>query len=194
MNSSSILSNISTLVSLTTADQSFLESVLIARPFKQGELIVKSGESARYMMYVNDGYIMTYYTDKDGTDYVIQFAAEGWWSGDIHCLSTETTPYATKGLCDGELLLIPRLAMNELFDNHPALERYFRLTFQNSFIKQQKRFIENYSATAEERYQIFTNKYPGLENYVPQKYIASYLGITPEFLSKIRSRVTKKRT
>ena len=75
---------------------------------------------------------------------------------------------------------------------HATFERYFRILFQQSLRKQQLRFIESYCDSAEKRYQTFIQVYPGIEQYVPQKYIASYLGITPEFLSKIRRRLSQK--
>jgi len=193
MDSSLIRSNISRYVALDDREIEFLESILIPRPFKQGELIVKGGEQARYLMFVNSGYLMTYYSDKDGADHVIQFAAAGWWAGDIYSLSKEPyTLYTTKALCDGELLLLPRPAQHQLFENYNKFERYFRLVFQNSVIKHQLRFVESHTQPAEQRYLLFTATYPNMEKYVAQKYIASYLGITPEFLSKVRKKLLQK--
>jgi CRP-like cAMP-binding protein len=97
-------------------------------------------------------------------------------------------------LSDGELLLLPRSAKEQLFEKHTKFETYFRIHFQNSVIRQQWRLIENYSAGAEERYHSFITKFHGMEQYVPQKYIASYLGITPEFLSKVRKRSLRVKT
>ena len=195
MDTSKILANINQSVKLNKTETDFLESILIPRPYKQGEVIVKSGETARYMMFVNSGYLMTYFTDKDGNDHVIQFAAEGWWAGDLYSLSQkQTTIFTTKGLSDGELLLLPRISQDKLFELHPVFERYFRITFQTSVMRNQLRFIENFSETAEERYRAFLAKFPGMQQYVPQKHIASFLGITPEFLSKIRSKSSKKQS
>jgi len=195
MNSDSILANINNHVRLSNDETEFLKSVLIARPFKQGEVIVKAGDPARYLMFVNAGYIMTYYTDDEGTDHVIQFATEGWWAGDLYSLSKENnTLYSTKGLCDGELLLLPRLAQDQLLANYANMERYFRIQFQNTVIRHQLRFLKSHTDTAEERYREFTETYPRMEQYVAQKYIASYLGITPEFLSKVRKKLSQKQS
>ncbi len=193
MYSALILSTIEEYVHLDEKDIEFFESILISRLFKRGEMIVKSGEAARYLVFVNDGYLMTYFTDKDGVDHVLHFAATGWWCGDVYSLSSnQTTIYATKGLTDGEVLLLPRSAQDQLFEKHPVFDKYFRIFFQNSIIRQQLRFVENYTDTAEERYESFKIRYPNMEQYVPQKHIASYLGITPEFLSKIRKRASVK--
>ena len=192
MDSSKILSKVNQVVTLDQAETEFFESLLIPRPFKQGELFVKSGDPARYMMFVNSGYLMTYYTDNDGTDHVVQFASTEWWCGDVYSLSQfPTTPYTTKALTDGELLLLPRLAHLQLLEKYIKFEKYFRVFFFNGVIRHQNRFVENHTLTAEERY-LALRCFPGLEQYVSQKHIASFLGITPEFLSKIRKRLLQK--
>ena len=194
MDCTSLLAHMNQLVRLTEEEEKALESILIPRPFKQGEVIVKSGDTARYMMFVNTGYLMTYYPDKDGNEHVIMFSRDGWWSGDIYSLSNDpTTIYTTKALVEGELLLLPRSAQEQLFEKYPKFERYFRIFFQTSVVRHQLRLVQYHSADAEERYLIFLSTFPGMEQYVPQKYIASYLGITPEFLSKVRKRMQNVR-
>lgn len=112
MNSELILAHIRQFIALTEEETQFLESVLIVRPFRPGEIIVKSGDAARYLAYVNAGYTVTYFTDQEGNDHVVRFAASGWWSGDVYSLGNEPkTPLTTKGLCNGEFLLLPRPAI-----------------------------------------------------------------------------------
>jgi CRP-like cAMP-binding protein len=190
MNASHIIANINHFVQLDQTEADYLISVLIPRPFRQGETIVESGEPARYLIFTNSGYLMTSYTDRDDVEHVIQFSAEGWWSGDTYSLSpSPTTPFTTKGLSDGEALLLPRLAHDYMLDHFPKFERYFRLIFHRGLMRQQLRYIEGFSTSAEERYLSFVNTYPTIIREVPQKYIASYLGITPEFLSRIRKKL-----
>jgi CRP-like cAMP-binding protein len=192
MNNELIVSNIRQYIVLNETEIEYLCSVLIPRPFKQGELIVKSGEQARYLIFANAGYLMTYYTDADGVDHVIQFASDGWWSGDVYSLSDEpVTRYSTRGLSAGEALLLPRPAHQQLLEKYPKFERYFRIMFQKGLLRQQLRYIEAHATSAEERYLSFARSYPTLVRDVPQKYIASYLGITPEFLSKVRNKLTR---
>jgi CRP-like cAMP-binding protein len=187
MDSHLLLAHIRQFIELTGDETSFLEGLLIARPFRQGEIIVKGGDAARYLAYVNAGYTVTYYTDHEGNDHVVRFAASGWWSGDVYSLGKEPhTPLTTKGLCDGELLLLPRPAQDQLFERCPKFERYFRYLFQTALMRQQMRFVEGHSVPARQRYLNFRDTFPGIEQYLPQKYVASFLGITPEFLSKVR--------
>lgn len=193
MDLSLLIAHIAEYVTLNDAEIDFLSSILIQRPFKQGEVLIHAGEAARYMVFVNSGHVMTYFTDDDANDHVIQFAAAGWWAGDIYSISHHaTTKYSTRGLGNGEVLLLPRIAHQQLLEKLPAMERYFRMHFQNALIRQQLRFMETHTTTAEERYQKFVDTYPTLERFVAQKYIASYLGITPQFLSRIRKRIAEK--
>jgi len=195
MTTERIIKNISQYIPLDQAEIDFLASVLIPRPFKQGELIVKSGEPARYMIFVDEGYLMTYYTDINGADHVIALTGEGWWSGDIHSFSEQyVTRYSTKALSAGEALLLPKPAQEQLLEAYPKFERYFRIIFQRGLMRQQLRYIEGHSTSAEERYRSFIRAYPDIARRVPQKYIASYLGITPEFLSKIRRKVATSKS
>jgi len=189
MGHNSILSHITRNVQLTKEEEQFFISLLLPLKLKQGEFAEKAGEVTHNFIHVNAGCLMTYFTDKEGNDQVIQFATSGWWTGDLHSLTTQQPSiYTTRALADSEVLLLPKVRMEELLERHPIFERYFRIMFQNSLVTHQNRIIEAFAFTAEDRYTNFQKKYPHLEQFVPLKYIASYLGITPEFLSKIRRK------
>lgn len=193
MNTVTILSAIQRHVTLTDDETAFFTSLLLPQRVRQGEMIEREGEPTRCFIFVNAGCLMTYFTDKEDVDHVIQFATTGWWTGDLHSFTKQIPSiYTTRGLADSEVWLLPKASMEQLLERVPRFERYFRIIFQNSLITQQHRIIQSYSATVDERYLQFREKYPSLEQYVPQKYIASYLGITPEFLSKVRRRLMEK--
>ncbi|MCD9018514.1 Crp/Fnr family transcriptional regulator [Parachryseolinea silvisoli] len=193
MTTATILSAIQRHVTLTDDETAFFTSLLLPQRVRQGEMIEREGEPTRCFIFVNAGCLMTYFTDKEDVDHVIQFATTGWWTGDLHSFTKQVPSiYTTKGLADSEVWLLPKASMEQLLERVPRFERYFRIIFQNSLITQQHRIIQSYSATVDERYLQFREKYPSLEQYVPQKYIASYLGITPEFLSKVRRRLMEK--
>ncbi|HRI78816.1 MAG TPA: Crp/Fnr family transcriptional regulator [Cyclobacteriaceae bacterium] len=193
MNTNSILASIRKHIKPSAEESEYFASILLPLSVKQGEFAEKSGETTRYFIYVNSGCLMTYYTDKDGDDHVIQFSTSGWWTGDLQSF-TEQVPatYSTRALTDSEVWLIPKMGMDQLLEKYPHFEKFFRILFQNSLVTHQKRIILAGTVTAEERYIRFRKKYPTLEQYVPLKYIASYLGITPEFLSKIRRKISGK--
>lgn len=184
-----IISNITRYVSLTKEEELFFISTLVTQKLKQGEFIEKAGDVTHNFIHVTSGCLMTYFTDKEGDDQVIQFATSGWWTGDLHSLTTQQPSiYTTRALANSEILLLPKVRMEELLERYPIFERYYRIMFQNSLVTHQNRIIEAFAFTAEDRYTNFQKKYPQLEQFVPLKYIASYLGITPEFLSKIRRK------
>ncbi len=189
----SVIHTISRHITLEDPEAEHLLSVFVPMQVAQGEFIQKTGDATRYFIYVNAGCLMSYYTDDAGNDHVIQFATTGWWTGDLHSLTRQVPSiYSTRALTDSHVMLLPQVAMEPLMEAIPKLERYFRITYQNSLVTHQSRIIQHYTFTAEERYLAFCEKYPSLEQYVPLKYIASYLGITPEFLSKIRRKIMEK--
>ena len=193
MNASSILAQINRHISLDERESLYFSSLLIHTKIKQGEYLEKVGTITQNFIHVESGCLMSYYTDKKGDDHVLQFSSAGWWTGDLQSF-TKNQPaiYSTRALTDSTVFYLHKTDMDQLFDRHPKFERYFRILFQNALITQLDRIIQNNSDTAEDRYERFRKKYPSLEQYVPLKYIASYLGITPEFLSKIRRRQMEK--
>lgn len=192
MDLSTLVSAVKKHVSLTEEEEGFLKSIFIPLKIEQGEFVEESGKVAQQMIYVKNGCLMTYFTNHAGSDQVIQFAMAGWWTGDLSSLTSgNPSSYTTRALTSCDLLILPKTRMDELLQRFPVFEKYFRIIFQNSLITHQNRIIQAFTHSADERYQNFQHQYPQLEQFVPLKYIASYLGITPEFLSKIRRNRAK---
>ena len=121
------------------------------------------------------------------------FGVEDWWVGDLYSFLTQTpSAYFIDALEDAEVLQISKANLDRLYEQVPKFERFFRLIIQNAFIAQQKRINQNLSFSAEQRYLDFIKTYPSLEQRIPQKQIAAYLGITPVFLSMLRRKLTQK--
>ena len=193
MDTSNIRQSVSKYVSLEPEEVMFFTSLFIPIQVRQGGFLDEAGEISKGFLYVDSGCLMTFITNKQGNDQVVQFSTSGWWTGDLNSFTRQTpATYATKALADSEVFLLPKNSLDQLLGRIPKFEKYFRIIFQNSLITHQHRLVMAFSATAEERYQEFEEKYPVLEQFVPLKYIASYLGITPEFLSKIRRRRMEK--
>jgi len=193
MNTRLLVDTVTRHIALTTEEEKFFAGCFLPRNVRPNELLEKPGEPTQFFMFVNTGALMTYYTDADGHDHVMQFAMPGWWTGDLSSIMKGTESlFSTRALAESEVLLITHSSLDQLLEKYPRFERFYRILFQNSLITQQGRILQNLSAPAEERYLNFTKKYPTLEQFVPQKYIASYLGITPEFLSKIRRKLMER--
>lgn len=189
----SILNSFAKHITLTEEEKIFFISLIERQQVESGQFLEKKGQLTRNFIYVESGCLMTYYTDENAQDHVIQFATAGWWTGDLQSYTKGTaSEYSTRALATSSVLLISLKEMDQLLETVPRFERYFRVIYQNALITHTQRIVYNFSSNAEDRYVRFLTKYPTLEQYVPLKYIASYLGITPEFLSKVRRKMMEK--
>jgi len=189
----SILTAIEKHITLDDVERAILLSLLESRSLKSGDFMEKAGEPSQHFIFVSMGCLMAYSTDENGVEHVLQFATASWWTGDLHSFQTNAaSAYSSRAIVDSEVLLLTVKGLNDLLERVPKFEKYFRILFQNSLIAHGRRILETISFTAEQRYESFRQRYPTLEQFVPQKYIASYLGVTPEFLSKIRRRLMSK--
>jgi CRP-like cAMP-binding protein len=189
MNTTEIIAQVTRHVPLDERERLYFSSLLINAKIRQGDFLEKAGTVTQSFIYVESGCLMSYFTDKKGDDHVIQFATTGWWTGDLSSImKNQPAVYSTRALTETSVFHIPKTDLDQLLERYPKFEKYFRILFQNALITQVDRIVQNFSDTAEDRYEKFRQKYPSFEQYVPLKYIASYIGITPEFLSKIRRR------
>lgn len=194
MDSSLILSNVNRLISLSDDQQSLFISLLKYKKLRKREYLLQAEDVCRYEYFLISGCLRSYYRDDAGSEHVVQFAIEDWWIGDMRSFITQTPAWLyIDALEDTEVLMLSRENLDKLYTAVPAFERYFRIRIQNALVSEQQRLGATLSKTAEERYLDFIQKYPFLEKRVPQLQIASYLGITPEFLSKIRARIAREK-
>ncbi len=192
MTKEEIRANFRQRADLSEDDFRYFFHLVEERKLKKNKLLVEQGSTAPVMAFVKDGCLMTYHEDQEKFKHVLQFGMPSWWTGDLETFSKGTESlYSISTLLDSELYMLSADAFDQLLIKAPSFERYFRILFQNALVANQKRIIRNISFPAEERYKTFVRNYPKLELVVPQKYIASYLGITPEFLSKMKKRMLK---
>ena len=136
------------------------------------------------------GCLRSYFIDANGFEHILQFAIEDWWIADMMSITTQRPGnLAIDALEDSEVMLLSRENQLKLFDECPKFERYFRIITENGMVSFQRRVLENISLPAAERYKNFAKRYPVMVQRLPQTQVASYLGITPEFLSKIRHQM-----
>ena len=184
---------VSRYISLTGDERDFFHSLLIHRSLRKKQFLLKEGQICDFEAFILKGCIRTYYLDKEGVETILLFAVEEWWVSDIISFS-ERVPsnLFIETVEDSELLTIDYAAKMRLFEKIPTFERMFRLLLQRSLGVLQQRFYASVSQTAEERYRQFLDKYPQVAQRVPQHQIARYIGVSPEFLSKIRSAMYRK--
>ena len=186
-----ILKNISRHIQLNEKEVEYFTSLLTERKIKRKEFLLKEGEINTHESFITKGCLRNYTIDEKGVEHIIVFSIEDWWTSDLYSFLTQTpATFNIDALEDTEVLQISKINLEKLFENVPSFERFFRIMFQKAFIAQQKRISDNLSLSAEERYDFFVAKYPQIEQRVPQKQVAAYLGITPEFLSMLRKKKT----
>ncbi|PSL43035.1 CRP-like cAMP-binding protein [Chitinophaga niastensis] len=171
-------------------------SLAVAKTVKRKEFLLMEGDVARHQFFVLNGCLRTYTIDSVGKEHVLMFAPEDWWcSGDLYSfLSGQKSVNNLEALEPTTLLQISKGNLDILYERAPKFERFFRVLFQNAFVFHQNRIGANLSQPAEGRYDLFTKAYPDLENRIPQKYIASYIGVTPEFFSQMKANMFRKKS
>lgn len=156
--------------------------------------MLRAGETCTFEAFVIQGCIRKYYIDAQGSEVIVQFAIEDAWMGDISFSIYEDNPSQVyiETLEDSEFLYFTPESKERLFAEAPRFERAFRILVQRNLSVTQNRLFNTIAKTATEKYLDFIDRYPSLPQRVAQHYIASYLGISAEFLSKIRHRLAKE--
>lgn len=188
-----ILHNISKYLQLSQEEIAYFTSLLKHKRLRKKQFLLEEGEVCKYECFVNSGCLRMYVLNEKGQEHIIQFATTDWWIGDQYSFVTGLPSiYFIDALEESELLLIEKNDLEKLYMQVPKFERFFRIAFQNSYVALQRRILSGLSQTAEEKYLDFVTRYPDLEQKVPQHQVASYLGITPESLSRIRKQLAGK--
>lgn len=168
-----------------------LGSFLQTKSLKAGEFLLYEGEICRYQSFVLKGCLKSYYTDDTGAEHIIDFLVEEWWAEDLYSLLTQTAARTSiRAIENSELVRISRSDMELLYTKIPSLERFFRILFQQAYISQREQINQSLAASAEERYLSFLKKKPYAEKRFSQKDIASYLGVTPQFFSLLKKKIS----
>jgi len=185
-----ILTNVGRHVELDAEETEYFISLLKFRRLARKALLLKEGQACRYFYYVHSGTLRAFCRDDRERESTIMFAPADWWVTDMYCfLNGRKAMMDIEALEASAVFQLSRQQFDALLSRSPKFERWFRILMQNAYTREQLRAIDNLSLPAEERYRRFVEKYPLIAAQVTQKQIASYLGITPEFLSAIRKKI-----
>jgi len=191
-NYSALLQEFKKYTTLSSADEAHIVNAFRYKKIRKNQLLVQPPDVARFEHFVISGCLVEYFIGEDGIQHSLLFAPEGWWMTDLKSFSQQQeSKYFIQAVEESELLTIDRDALEKLLDLIPSLHSYFRKLYQGAIISQKERILNVLSTKLEERYIRFLQKYPQLENRLPQYLIASYLGVTAEFFSRVKSKMNK---
>ncbi|MBW4888372.1 Crp/Fnr family transcriptional regulator [Mucilaginibacter sp. HMF5004] len=186
--------NIARHISLSESETEAFCSLFQHRLITKKSFLLRAGEVCKFEGFVTKGIFRVYHIDKDGAEQILYFAIENWWITDIDSFTNERpSQLFIEALEDSEVLLISKKDKEFAYANLPQIEKLFRIMTQKTHVALQRRLIDNLSKTADQRYLDFIEKYPQFYQRLSNLQIAAYLGISHEFLSKIRHKIANKK-
>ena len=181
-------------VNLSKEEEEVIKQYITPKKLRKKQSLLQEGDVCKHIAFVEKGALKAYVVDDAGAESIIQFALEGWVISDLYSFLTgEPATYNIDALENAELVLISKSAHEELLKKLPKYETYIRLQITGAYIALQKRLTSIISLPLEERYKNFLAVYPNIAQRVPQHMIASYMGLTPETLSRVRSRMASRK-
>ncbi|AZB29133.1 MULTISPECIES: Crp/Fnr family transcriptional regulator [Chryseobacterium] len=188
-----LISHIQNKVSLTEEEKTELQSFFSVKKLKKKQYLLQEGDVCKCLSFVNKGLLKSYFTDEKGGENINMFAFEGWWISDFKSfINQEKAVLNIDAVEETELLMITLEDYDKLMLKIPVMDRYFRILYQNSLVTKDYRLIASNSYTAEEKYLQLVQKNPEMIKRVPHNLIASYLGLAPETISRIRKKILLK--
>ena len=185
-----LFSKIEEKLKLSDSEKDICKSLFSPKKLRRRQYILQQDDICKNLIFVEKGILRSYSVDTKGNEHILQFAPEGWWISDIFSFLTgEAAVYNIEAIEDSELLQISNSSLDELYERVPKFERYFRLLSQANMVATHRRLTASLSDSADEKYIRLLSAYPNIVARVPQHMIASYLGITPETLSRVRKRI-----
>lgn len=190
MQSKLLFENFNKYAKITETDFEQIEKVMSKKFVKKRRTLLAAGDSSRYIYFIEKGALRSYTIDNEGYEHVIQLALEDHWIGDLFSFVTQLAGNVNiEAIEDSEVLLLPHHELELLYEQVPPMERYFRQLYQRAYVGMQQRHNVSITHNAEERYRQLIKNFPQVAARIPLIYIASFLGITPESLSRIRKRI-----
>jgi len=182
-------------IPLNAEETQLVTELFKSRLYRKRQFVLQENDVCNQFNFVVRGCLRMYKIDEKGNTHILQFASENWWMIDIGSFhQKKPSELCIDALEDTMVLQISYENLIKLYTSAPKFDRIFRVLIENSFVTLQNRLLQNISSTAEERYLSFLESYSHLSNRLPQTQIASFLGITPEFLSKLKAKLLKEKS
>lgn len=189
-----LFSHILDKVPLTVEEMDTIKSFFSHKILRKRQYLLQEGDVCKYMSFVGKGLLRSYNVDEKGDEHMNLFAWEGWWISDMFSFSSgEKAVFNIDAIEDSELLMITPVDFEALTLKVPIMDRYFRILFQNSLVTKERRLMSSITHTAEEKYTQLAERNPEIIQRIPQNLIASYLGLAPETLSRIKKNIASRK-
>lgn len=189
-----LFSHIQAKVSLTDQDKEAIKTFFVPKRLRKRQYLLQEGEICKHLAFVATGLLRSYNVDDKGNEHVSIFGWEGWWLSDFNSfLSGVPAMFNIDAIEDSELMMISLADYNELTLTVPIMDRYFRILYQNSLVTKERRLMSAITHTAEEKYLQLVESNPDIIQRIPQNLIASYLGLAPETLSRIKKNLAVRK-
>ena len=178
-------------IPLTGEEREVIQEYLTVKKIRKRQYLLQEGDICKYVAFVEKGALRLYKFNEDGTEHIVRFALEGQFMTDLYSfLTNEPSIYDIDAIEDSELVLISKSASDELRKRSAKYQEYIFLTTSEAYIDLERRLTYSISLTLEERYKDLTTHYPDIIQRLPQHMVASYMGLTPETLSRVRKRIS----
>ncbi|MEN5307029.1 Crp/Fnr family transcriptional regulator [Chryseobacterium cucumeris] len=188
-----IIKNITRFISITPEEEKTFTDLLVCQSFPKKTVLLREGEICQFEGYIHKGCVRMYCLDDNGSEVTLLFAIEDWWISDIASFHEQKpSKVFIETLEDSEIYMLNPSTKEKLLQEVPKFERVFRMLVQRNLATLQSRLVNTISKTASDRYLEFIKVYPSIPQRVAQYYIASYLGVSKEFVSTIRKRLGSK--
>jgi CRP-like cAMP-binding protein len=182
-----LINKIKSSITLSLKAEEYVVSIAKEKSISKGHILIREGQVVKNTYFVKDGCLRAYCINKNGKEHTLQFAIKNWWISDfIAIYNNELSTLTIESITDSKIIEFNAKKLDEIYSIFPEFEAFQRKNLERHVVSLHKRILNQLQLTAPERYDLFLNQYPDIEQYITNYHIASYLGITQQSLSRIR--------
>ena len=188
-----LINKIKNSISLSSEAEKYIYSIAKEKLVSKGEILIREGQTVNKTFFVIQGSLRSFCIDKEGKEHTLQFAIKDWWISDFMAIyNNEPASLTVECITDATVIEFNAQKLDEIYLQFPEFESFQRKNLERHVVSLHKRILNQLQLTALERYNLFLEQYPNIEQHVPNYHIASYLGITQQSLSRVRAEIAKK--
>ncbi len=187
-----LINKIKNSISLSAQAEEYIYSISKEKKVSKGEVLIRGGQTVNKTFFVTQGSLRSFCVDKEGKEHTLQFAIKDWWISDFMAIyNNEPASLTVECITDATVIEFNAQKLDEIYLQFPEFEAFQRKNLERHVVSLHKRILNQLQLTALERYNLFLEQYPNIEQHVPNYHIASYLGITQQSLSRVRAKKAK---